>query len=57
MVGLLLLVSVVSFVVIQLPPVDYLKMYIRALETSGQKVDQAEIDAMKRQYGLDLPIH
>jgi len=57
MIGLLVLVSVVSFVVIQLPPGDYLTMYIRSLEASGQKVDQSEIDAMKRQYGLDLPMH
>ena len=54
---LLFLVSVTSFVVIQLPPGDYLTSYIRQLEASGQPVDQSEIEALKRQYGLDLPIY
>ena len=53
---LLFLVSVTSFVVIQLPPGDYLTSYIRQLEASGQPVDQSEIEALKRQYGLDLPV-
>jgi oligopeptide/dipeptide ABC transporter ATP-binding protein len=53
---LLVLVSVTTFTVIQLPPGDYLTNYIQQLEASGQRVDQSEIEAIKRQYGLDLPI-
>ena len=53
---LLLLISVTSFIIIQLPPGDYLSSYIRQLEASGQPVDQSEIAALKRQYGLDQPV-
>ncbi len=57
MVVLLLLLSVTTFVIIQLPPGDYLTMYITRLEASGEKVDQSEIDSLKRQYGLDRPMY
>ena len=51
---LMVLVSAASFVIIQLPPGDYLSLYIRQLEMSGQLVDASEIESLKRQYGLDL---
>ncbi len=57
MIVLLLLLSVTTFVIIQLPPGDYLTMYITRLEASGEKVDQSEIDSLKRQYGLDQPTY
>ena len=50
------IVSVVSFLIIQLPPGDYLTSYIMQLQESGSEVGAAEIAALKRQYGLDLPI-
>lgn len=53
---LLVMVSVTSFIIIQLPPGDYLTSYIQRLEASGQHVDQSEIESLKRQYGLDLPM-
>jgi peptide/nickel transport system permease protein len=57
MIVLLLLLSVTTFVIIQLPPGDYLTMYITRLEASGEKVDQSEIESLKRQYGLDRPMY
>ena len=57
MILLLLLLSVTTFVIIQLPPGDYLTMYITRLEASGEKVDQSEIESLKRQYGLDRPMY
>jgi len=53
---LLFLVSVVTFVLIQLPPGDYLSTHIRQLEASGTILSQAEIDNLKRVYGLDQPL-
>jgi len=50
---MLALVSVTTFIIIQLPPGDYLTNYIQQLEARGQRVDQSEIEAVKRQYGLD----
>ncbi len=52
---LLLAISVIVFIVIQLPPGDYLTTYIRQRELKGEEVDQAEIISMQRQYGLDKP--
>ncbi len=52
----LLLISVISFIIIQLPPGDYLTTYMMQLEATGQFVDQAELEGLKRRYGLDEPI-
>src|SRR5512140_3020938 len=57
MLVLLATVSLFSFVLIQLPPGDYLSSYISRLrDTRGTDVDQAEIDALRMQYGLDQPL-
>lgn len=54
---LLIAVSIFSFVLIDLPPGDYLTSYIASLrDQRGTDIDQAEIDALRRQYGLDQPI-
>jgi peptide/nickel transport system permease protein len=52
-----ILISIISFVIIQLPPGDFLTSYIITLESQGQLVDQGLIDSLKQQYGLDQPIH
>lgn len=54
---LMFLVSIISFIVIQLPPGDYLTSYITALQRSGKKVTQDQVIALKKQYGLDVPIY
>ncbi len=50
-------ISIIAFMIIQLPPGDYLTTYIATLAQSGQQLDQDEIEALKRQYGLDQPIY
>lgn len=57
LIPLLLAVSVVTFFLIQLPPGDYLSTYINQLEASGTQLSQTEIDNLRRQYGLDQPLH
>ena len=57
MVPTLVLISVVSFVIIQLPPGDDLTTYAANLEASGDLVDAATLEALKAQYGLDDPFH
>jgi peptide/nickel transport system permease protein len=57
MVPLLLVLSIVTFVIIQLPPGDYLTVYIQQLEASGQQFDEAEIQRLRVQYGLDRPVY
>ena len=49
--------SVVAFIIIQLPPGDYLTSYITQLAQSGAYVDEAQIAVLRKQYGLDLPLY
>jgi peptide/nickel transport system permease protein len=55
MILLLFLLCVTTFIIIQLPPGDYLTTYITRLQASGEQVDESEIASLRRQYGLDLP--
>ena len=48
-------VSVLSFVVIQLPPGDYITSYIAQMSSSGSFVSEQEANALRQQYGLDQP--
>ena len=53
---LLFIFSVFSFIIIQAPPGDFVTSYIAELAASGSSMDQAQIDALRSQYGLDQPI-
>ena len=48
-------ISVLVFIVIKLPPGDYLTTYIEDLRAQGEQVDIARIDFLRKRYGLDLP--
>jgi peptide/nickel transport system permease protein len=54
---MMVLISIIAFIIIQLPPGDYLSTYIITLEASGQIVDDAAVEALKIQYGLDDPLY
>lgn len=53
MIMTLVAVSVLVFVIIQLPPGDYLTTYIAELESQGELVDEEKIAFLREQYGLD----
>ncbi len=53
----LVAVSVLVFIIIQLPPGDYLSSYIAELESQGEIVSPEKIEFLRRQYGLDLPMY
>ena len=57
MIPTLLIVSVISFTVIQLPPGDYLTSYVSQLREQGDIVDEAELVALEERYGLGRPIY
>ena len=57
LIPMMFLISLIPFIIIQLPPGDYLSTYIVTLEASGQIVDEATVEALKIQYGLDDPIY
>jgi peptide/nickel transport system permease protein len=50
-------VSVLSFVIIQLPPGDYITTYIAQMSASGSFVSAQEAEALRQQYGLDRPLY
>lgn len=50
-------ISMVSFIVIQLPPGDFLTSYVAGLEAEGEEVDTQELDALRERYGLDQPVY
>lgn len=49
--------SVLSFLVIQLPPGDYVTAYIANLQAMGTMVRAEEAEALRQQYGLDQPVY
>jgi len=59
MLPMLLLASVVSFVIIQLPPGDFLTTRIHQLQETGEPDEtiRAEVDYLRERYGLGEPIY
>ncbi len=51
----LLLISILAYVIIQLPPGDIVTQQILNLEASGVTVSEVQAAALRRQYGLDRP--
>ncbi|GAB3419886.1 ABC transporter permease [Flindersiella endophytica] len=56
MIPTVFLISLVSFVIIQLPPGDYLSTVVSNLSRQGQTVDPAQLVALKERYALDQPV-
>ena len=57
MVITLVVISILSFVIIQLPPGDYLTSYITQLRSMGTDVSDEQIEYLREQYGLDDPVY
>ncbi len=53
----LILISVVSFAIIELPPGDYLTSYVAQLQQRGDQVPEDVLAALKQRYGLGQPVH
>ncbi|MAS34808.1 MAG: ABC transporter permease [Anaerolineaceae bacterium] len=53
----LLAVAVTSFILIQLPPGDFLTSYIAQLESTGTVLDESEVVSLQQRYGLNDPIY
>ncbi len=52
----LVMISFFAFMVIQLPPGDFLDSYVEELSRSGMGVDSATLVALRHAYGLDRPM-
>lgn len=56
MIPTLLLISMVVFAVIELPPGDYFESYIAELQASGESANLKQIEFLRQQYGFDKPL-
>ena len=57
MVVVILLISVVAFIVIQLPPGSYLQSIVSQLKQRGVQVTADYEEELARQYGFNLPVY
>lgn len=57
MVVTLFVISVLGFLLIQAPPGDAATAEIQRLQALGSNVSQEQIDAIRRQWGLDQPVY
>ncbi len=53
----LFVISVISFVIIQLPPGDFLTSYVATLRQQGEDIDAEALRALREQYGLGQPVY
>ena len=56
MVPTLIVVSVLIFIVINLPPGDYLSNQIAELRATGQEAGLAKAEFLRHEYALDRPL-
>ncbi|MGN0995045.1 MAG: ABC transporter permease, partial [Butyricicoccus sp.] len=52
----MLLITMVVFIVIQLPPGDFVDTLVAQMVSEGERVTQVEIDNLRAAYGVDRPM-
>jgi len=57
MIPTLLVASLLIFAIIRLPPADFVTTLVAQAAQSGSSSDQASMQALRHQYGLDLPLY
>lgn len=57
MIPTLILISLASYFIIQLPPGDFLSTYAANMAAQDAPVSQESLAALERRYGLDQPFH
>jgi peptide/nickel transport system permease protein len=53
----LVAISVMTFIIIQLPPGDFVTAMVAQLNLQGTTVDAADMAALRARYGLDDPVY
>lgn len=56
MIPTLLAISAITFVIIQLPPGDYLTSMVNEMQSRGESLDQGRLAMLRETYGLDRPM-
>ena len=57
MIPTLFLISILAFIVIELPPGDFVTSRIMALLEDGDTASLAEVENLRHIYGLDKPLY
>lgn len=57
MIPTLFVVSILTFIIIQLPPGDFLTTLSIQAAATGSSMDEGAMEALRRQYGLDQPVY
>ena len=57
MIPTLIAISIIVFIIIQLPPGDFLENHITEIISQGGRVDPERIQFLREQYGLDKPLY
>ena len=52
----LIAVSFISFLIIELPPGDFVDSYISQLEAQGELIEYGQKEALRARWGLDQPV-
>src|SRR5262245_32964341 len=50
-------ISIVTFVIIQLPPGNYLTTLVAVAAEGGERIDSAQLEALAARYGLNEPMY
>lgn len=53
----LFLISIIVFIVIQLPPGSWVDSYVAQLQQTGGTVSESQISSLKERYGLGEPVY
>lgn len=53
MIPTLIMISMLVFTIIELPPGDYFESYVEEMRAIGEKADMQEIDELRARYGFD----
>ncbi|WJH41854.1 ABC transporter permease [Aliirhizobium terrae] len=56
MIPTLVLISMLVFTIIELPPGDYFESYVAEMRAIGEGADMQEIEELRARYGFDKPI-
>ncbi|AYD03335.1 ABC transporter permease [Neorhizobium sp. NCHU2750] len=56
MIPTLVMISMLVFTIINLPPGDYFESYVAEMRAIGETADMQEIDELRAKYGFDKPL-
>lgn len=57
MIPTLIIISILAFIIIELPPGDYVTSYVQALKARGVDFSREQVEALRQRYGLGMPFY